>query len=301
MALKVGVRILPSTFFLLRIIFMINKIQFSTTYYTLTYKMLVLNGLHLGGNLQNFDFSNSSVIYGIRTNNLIINLTLSSFELLKTIKVFETFGRIRRRIFYVYSNLSSQSFFRKCFEYYNIHLLRFLTKTNIIKKLFWRTIFMIGKWFPGFLTNRQTYRFYHNRLRRRLRLNLTNIPIKNKYYFDRFPRRPSGGVVVNTKQSIFNEFICLGIPLFYTGDVFVNDNNMLFYKIPSNSGTFELGNFYFVTFFSSYLFGYYSYLKKFHTRYFKSLLKVSIYGERLFLKKSLFFKRYSLINKIFLQ
>ena len=53
-----------------------NERSFLTTYYTLTYKMLVLNGLHLGGNIQNFDFSNSSVIYGIRTNNLIINLTI---------------------------------------------------------------------------------------------------------------------------------------------------------------------------------------------------------------------------------
>ena len=42
--------------------------KFITTYYTFTYKILVLTGLHLGGNFQNFDFSNSSVIYGIRNN-----------------------------------------------------------------------------------------------------------------------------------------------------------------------------------------------------------------------------------------
>jgi len=262
--------------------------------------MLVLNGLHLGGNIQNFDFSNSSVIYGIRTNNLIINLTISSFELLKSIKVFERFGRRRRRVFYVYANLSSQSFFKKCFNYYNVHLVRFSTKTNIIRKLFWRTIFIIGKWFPGFLTNRTTYKVYHIRLKRRLRLNLYNVPINNKFYFDKFPKRPSGGIVVNTKKSILNEFICLGIPLFYTGDVFLNNNNMLFYKIPSNSGTFELGNFFFVVFFSSYLLGFYAYLKKFHAKYFISLLNVKIYGQTLELKKYLFFKRYILINKIFL-
>ena len=154
--------------------------SFLTTYYTLTYKMLVLNGLHLGGNIQNFDFSNSSVIYGIRTNNLIINLTISSFELLKSIKSFERFGRRRRRVFYVYDNLSSQSFFKKCFNYYNIHLVRFSTKHNIIRQLFWRTIFIIGKWFPGFLTNRFTYRAYHRRLRRRLRLNLYNVQLRLK-------------------------------------------------------------------------------------------------------------------------
>lgn len=277
-----------------------EKKKFLTTYYTITYKMLVLNGLHLGGNFQNFDFSNSSVIYGIRTNNLIINLTLSSFELLKSIKVFERFGRRRRRVFYVYANLSSQSFFKKCFDYYNIHLIRFYSKYNIIKRLFWRTIFIIGKWFPGFLTNRNTYRVYHIRYKRRLRLNLYNLPLKNKYYFDKFPYRPSGGIVVNTKKSILNEFIGLGIPLFYTGDVFLNNNNMLFYKIPSNSGTFELGNFYFVIFFSSYLLGFYTYLKKFHVRFFISLLNVKIYGENISLKKYLFFKRYILMNKIFL-
>jgi hypothetical protein len=263
--------------------------------------MLVLNGLHLGGNIQNFDFSNSSVIYGIRTNNLIINLTISSFELLKSVKSFERFGRRRRRVFYVYANLSSQSFFKKCFEYYNVHLLRFATQSNRIKKLFWRTIFIIGKWFPGFLTNRNTYKFYHMRLKRRLRLNLENIPIKNKFYFDKFPKRPSGGIVINTKQSILNEFICLGIPLFYTGDVFLNNNNMLFYKIPSNSGTFELGNFFFIIFFSSYLLGFYVYLKKFHAKYFISLLNVKIYGQAIKVKKYLFFKRYLLINKIFLK
>jgi ribosomal protein S2 len=277
-----------------------KKNDFLTTYYTITYKMLVLNGLHLGGNIQNFDFSNSSVIYGIRTNNLIINLTLSSFELLKSIKVFERFGRRRRRVFYVYANLSSQSFFKRCFNYYNLHLVRFSSKTNIIRKLFWRTIFIVGKWFPGFLTNRDTYRVYHVRLKRRLRLNLHNLPIKNKYYFDRFPKRPSGGIVINTKKSILNEFISLGIPLFYTGDVFLNNNNMLFYKIPSNSGTFELGNFFFIIFFSSYLLGFYAYLKKFHARYFVSLLNVKIYGKNIVLKKHLFFKRYILVNKIFL-
>jgi hypothetical protein len=274
--------------------------SFLTTYYTITYKMLVLNGLHLGGNIQNFDFSNSSVIYGIRTNNLVINLTLSSFELLKSIKVFERFGRRRRRVFYVYSNLSSQSFFKKCFNYYNIHLLRYATKKSIIKRFFWRTIFLVGKWFPGFLTNRRTYRIYHVRLKRRLRLNLNNIAINNKYYFDKFPKRPSGGIVVNTKKFILNEFVTLGIPLFYTGDVFLNNNNMLFYKIPSNSGTFELGNFYFILFFSSYLLGFYAHLKRFHAKYFISLLNVKIHGKTISLKKYLFFKRYILINKIFL-
>lgn len=296
MALKVEVRILPSTKYKK----IMKENSFLTSYYTLTYKMLVLNGLHLGGNIQNFDFSNSSVIYGIRTNNLVINLTISSFELLKSIKVFERFGRKRRRVFYVYSNLSSQSFFKRCFNYYNIHLARFLTKTNIIRKLFWRTIFIIGKWFPGFLTNRRTYKRYHFRLKRRLRLNLYNVNIKNKFYFDRFPKRPSGGIVINTKKYILNEFITLGIPLFYTGDVFLNNNNMLFYKIPSNSGTFELGNFFFITFFSSYLLGFYAQLKKFHVKFFISLLNVKIHGKIISLKRKLFFKRYILINKIFL-
>jgi len=277
-----------------------NKRSFLTTYYALTYKMLVLNGLHLGGNIQNFDFSNSSVIYGIRTNNLIINLTISSFELLKSIKAFERFGRRRRRVFYVYANLSSQSFFKKCFNYYNIHLSHFLTKNSIIRQFFWRTVFIIGKWFPGFLTNRKTYKRYHLRLKRRLVLDFSDTPLKNKFYCDKFPKRPSGGVVVNTKKSILNEFICLGIPLFYTGDVFLNNNNMLFYKIPSNSGTFELGNFFFIVFFSSYLLGFYAYLKKFNAKYFVSLLNVKIYGQNIEIKKYLFFKRYILINKIFL-
>lgn len=302
MALKVVVRILPSTnfFTIKKYLNFMKENTFLTTYYALTYKMLVLNGLHLGGNIQNFDFSNSSVIYGIRTNNLVINLTISSFELLKSIKSFERFGRRRRRVFYVYSNLSSQSFFKRCFNYYNIHLIRFSTRGHMIRKLFWRTIFMIGKWFPGFLTNRNTYKVYNIRLKRRLRLNLSNTSIKNKFYFDKFPKRPSGGIVVNTKKAILNEFICLGIPLFYTGDVFLNNNNMLFYKIPSNSGTFELGNFFFIIFFSTYLLGFYVYLKKFNAKYFISLLKVKHYGQRISLKKELFFKRYMLVNKIFL-
>ena len=260
--------------------------------------MLVLNGLHLGGNFQNFDFSNSSVIYGIRTNNLIINLTLSSFELLKSLKAFERFGRRRRRVYYVYANLSSQSFFKKTYNYYNVHLIKFLTKSKIIRRLFLRTIFIVGKWIPGFLTNRKTYKVYHIRLKRKLRLNLNNSFYKNKFYFDKFPKRPSGGIVVNTKKSILNEFICLGIPLIYTGDVFVNNNNMLFYKIPSNSGTFEIGNFFLVIFFSAYLYGFYIFLKKFHVKRFRSLLKIQIYNQKLILKKNLFFKRYLLMNKL---
>lgn len=275
-----------------------KNFNFSTTYYTLTYKILVLNGLHLGGNIQNFDFSNSSVIYGIRTNNLIINLTFSSFELLKSLKIFEKFGRRRRRVYYVYSNLSSQSFFKKTFNYYNIHLSKILAKKKFIKLLFLRTVFIVGKWFPGFLTNRMTYKRYHFRLKRRLRLNLKNITYKNKFYFDKFPKRPSGGIVINTKKLILNEFILLGIPLIYTGDVFINNNNMLFYKIPSNSGNFEIGNFFFITFFSAYLYGFYNYLKQFSIKYYQSILKIQIHNKKIFLKKNFFFKRYLLIKKL---
>jgi hypothetical protein len=74
---------------------------------------------------------------------------------------------------------------------------------------------------------------------------------------------------------------------------------MLFYKIPSNSGTFELGNFFFIIFFSSYLLGFYHYLKKFNAKYFISLLNVKVHGQTIEVKKNLFFKRYLLINKIF--
>lgn len=272
--------------------------QFSAKYYTLTYKMLTLNGIHLGGNIQNFDFSNSSVIYGIRTRNLIINMTISSFEILKSIKVFERFGRRRRRVFYVYSNLSSKFFFKKCFNYYNVHLIRFSSKSSIIKKLFWRTIFLVGKWFPGLLTNRLSYKRYHYRLKRKLRLNFDKSIIKNKYYFDKFPKRPSGGIVINSKKSILNEFVTLGIPLFHTGDVFINNNNMLFYKIPSNSASFEVGNFFFVVFYSSYLLGFYAYLKKFNLRYFNSFKKLSLLNNNIFLRKNLFFKRFLVVKKI---
>ena len=286
-ALKDGVRILPSTRNI--ILFFILMKKFLTTYYTLTYKILVLNGLHLGGNFQNFDFSNSSVIYGIRTNNLVINLTLSSFELLKSLRIFERIGRRRRRIFYVYANLSSQSFFKKCFDYYNIHLVTKTKKSKTLTKLFWRKIFLVGKWFPGFLTNRSTYSSYHNRYKRNQILNLHNKILKNKYYFDFAPKRPGAGVVVSSKKNILNEFILLGIPLFYTGDVFFNNNNMLFYKIPSNSGTFELSNFFFILFLSSYLFGFYTFCKKFHLKYFLSLKQINIYGEKIYLKKNNFF------------
>ena len=76
---------------------------------------------------------------------------------------------------------------------------------------------------------------------------------------------------------------------------------MLFYKIPSNSGTFELGNFFFVIFFSSYLLGFYLYLKKFNTKYFISLLAIKYHGrEYLEIKKNAFFKRYILINRFFI-
>ena len=73
---------------------------------------------------------------------------------------------------------------------------------------------------------------------------------------------------------------------------------MLFYKIPSNSGTFEIGNFFLVIFFSAYLYGFYIFLKKFHVKRFRSLLKIQIYNQKLILKKNLFFKRYLLMNKL---
>lgn len=64
-------------------------INYKTNIYNLTYKNLILNGTHLGGNLQHFDLSCSSVSYGIRTKNIIIDSTFTSTELLKALKSVE--------------------------------------------------------------------------------------------------------------------------------------------------------------------------------------------------------------------
>ena len=83
------------------------------------------------------------------------------------------------------------------------------------------------------LTNRKIYKRSYRRYKRKLRLNLLNEIIKKKYYYDKRPYRPRAAILINSKKLILNEFFLLGIPVFYTGDVFLNSNNILFYKIPS--------------------------------------------------------------------
>ena len=76
-------------------------------------KFVVDYGIHLGGHLKLLALETSSVIFGIRTSNIIINLSFTTLELLKVLKSLEGLGFERAVIYFINSILS----FRLSFNY----------------------------------------------------------------------------------------------------------------------------------------------------------------------------------------
>lgn len=147
---------------------------------------------------------------------MVINLILTSLELVKSFKMFELSGLYRRTIYYINSSFSSRFILKSNFKSYNIHLGN---TNNIIKfaKLHLST-FYLSNWPYGFLSNRKSFALYASRLHRSKMLKYF---YKEKYFFDFFPRRASGGVLTNTNLKILKEFIVKGVPFISLGDVFI--------------------------------------------------------------------------------
>ena len=89
--------------------------QFSSKY-ILTY------GIHLGGHISSLASETSSIVFGIRTQNMVINLNLTSLELKKTLNITKGLGFERSIIYFINSTMGFRLAFKSCFKQFNQHL-----------------------------------------------------------------------------------------------------------------------------------------------------------------------------------
>jgi len=89
---------------------------------------ILKSGILLGGHLRLLSHETSSIIYGIRTQNLIINLNKTSVELIKIFKIIEGLGHNRTIVFFVNSMLNLRFAVKTSWSKYNLHLFFLLEK-----------------------------------------------------------------------------------------------------------------------------------------------------------------------------
>jgi len=85
-------------------------------------KLLVNVGVQLGGHLQLLKLTTTSVVFGVRNSNAIINLNTTLIELKKVNRGIEGLGYGRATVYFINSMISMATLFRKNFNYYNKHL-----------------------------------------------------------------------------------------------------------------------------------------------------------------------------------
>ena len=108
------------------------KINYFTKYF-INYSYLLNLGLHLGGNYKLKHMTNSSLIYGFKQNQTILNLTKTLFELKKTLKIIETISFKRGVLYYVNNSITFQTACQNIFYTFNKYLLK---KKKIIIRIY---------------------------------------------------------------------------------------------------------------------------------------------------------------------
>lgn len=78
-------------------------------------------GINLGGNLHFLQLTTSSIVFGIRTKNLIIDLNKSGIELMNICQKIEDLGYRRCVLYFVNSILSFRVSMKNLYDRYNAH------------------------------------------------------------------------------------------------------------------------------------------------------------------------------------
>lgn len=99
-------------------------------------KFILHYGIHLGGHLKLLQIETSSVVFGIRTSNVILNLNYTLVELAKTLGILTHLGFYRTMIYFINSIISFRLSFKDCFHKFNKHLFLpiFLNIRHIFRK-----------------------------------------------------------------------------------------------------------------------------------------------------------------------
>ena len=215
----------------------IKQAKFKLNYFTkyfINYNYLLNLGLHLGGNYKLKHMTNSSLIYGFKHNQTILNLTKTLFELRKTLKIIETISFKRGVLYYVNNSITFQIACQNIFHTFNKYLLK-------KKKLLLEYIYNFSKWPAGFLTNNSIY-------------------FKSLKYKLKFPRLPHFGFL----NDFFINFIALKefkkiwVPYCNLIDITQFNLNYSYYTLISNGKSIDSTYFYLFNCLNSFYIGYHN-------------------------------------------
>lgn len=87
-----------------------------------SYKFILQYGIHLGGNLQLLQIETSSIVFGIRASNIIINLNNTSVELSNILDIIKGLGFYRTMIYFINSTVSFRLSFKATYLKFNKHM-----------------------------------------------------------------------------------------------------------------------------------------------------------------------------------
>jgi ribosomal protein S2 len=223
-----------------------KKLYFSRYY--IYYLYLINLGLHLGGNFKSQHLTNLSIIYGKRSNHLILMLQKTLYELKKSLKIMENISFYRGIFFFINSCSVFEIIMKNLFLKLNSHFV-------LRNQAFLYSIYVFSKWDAGFLTNNFVY--FHN-LKRKIK----------------FPRLPHFNIIMdyNLNYISISESLKLAIPYSSLSDVIGYKYNKIFYNIISNGKSLDCISFYLSNLLNSFFIGYYHEKLKFKRKYLKHYL-----------------------------
>lgn len=293
---------------------LLNNTKFSS-------KFIFKYGLNLGGHVRFLDLTTSSILYGVRYFNSILNMSYSFLELSKVLKIIEGIGYGRGVIYVINSIVSLQSVFKSTYKsvnrnfflpasakIFNILKNPVIFRYNFnqlflnysIKALFFynlgisliRKFFISSKWTYGFVSNSKGFYFFtknvlHEIIKDGKFLDCYEKQVKD--FFQIYPHLPQYGVIGDhrTNYWVVNEFTKAWVPNCSAVDTFTNKALYSFYGIPANGCSMDSTFFFLVMALMSYFIGYNKFILKFNIVNFMykniNFLK---------LKKNLYFKKF---------
>jgi ribosomal protein S2 len=204
-------------------------------------KFMLQYGLQLGGHIHLLNVETSSIIFGIRNFNIIINVNLTALEIVKVLKIVKNLGLKRSVIYFINSSMSFRLSFKNTFSSYNRHLffpvnqnirhllkkfkyfflkkvlfrrnkrkkkIFFLTKKEYFflksGKALLRKMFISSKWSFGFVSNQRSFFKYTKNVflgKVKMGKNLADVKANLKRELDFFPFFPNYGFIGDHKTN----------------------------------------------------------------------------------------------------
>lgn len=204
-------------------------------------KFLLQYGIFLGGHEHLINVETSSIVFGIRAGNVIINLNLTAVELVNIVNMIKTMGFNRCILYFINSTMSFRLSFKHSFNVFNRHLFfpihikiknvlkkfKFLflpklkvrtilynrARTRLIRKRSFfiksgkslvRKMFISSKWAYGFISNSSSYfNFARNVYKEKIKFGKSINAFKDKVknLLDFYPFLPNFSFIGDHKTN----------------------------------------------------------------------------------------------------